>query len=549
MFRKKALLILVLTILFIFPLKVCATNNEYTLTMSTSHKEKYDDNGKKRNLVSVDSFIYYSFIDNGDLKIIRDGDTCKVNVPAYFYAKEGSENLGAINMPAYTLTGTIDESSDKTTIELCSTETINITSHIGDEYDLNKNYVFHVSNIKINMSYNNNKIKGGAVEATCESTYDVSSENDANEVAVEGKELKNFYIKSITISGLDDKKTVTNVASSKENTNKKDVLKTEDNNKSENGSKVPIVVAVIGGVAVLGFAATKLKKPKSITNQGKTFNYDETTDEYVSEDGKTILDVDRIEEVRKQEESNRKFADEQFEKLKNRETFEDIKNKEMAKQNEINNKQLEKELYAEKVANEHGINSDDFSEIRKELENKQEVAVKNAEDRMKIADHLDVAVKTAETIEEGADIAIAIGEATIPGGKAVSAGYKVLKSTASSVAENGLDAAKTTSAIIKGSIDAATTFVDSGIVKATATVGGEVAGDTVEATIQGKNVEEVLEAGVKAAAKGSVKAVVNATGDAIGKGTNEAIGNVVANEYQKHVVDPKMEEKLKKNKK
>ena len=214
-----------------------------------------------------------------------------------------------------------------------------------------------------------------------------------------------------------------------------------------------------------------------------------------------------------------------------------------------NTKEMEREIYIDKIASRNGINSTNEETIRKELENKQKIAEKNAEDRKKIADHIDTVVKTAEVVEEGADIAISVGEAVVPGGKAVSAGYKVLKSTASSIAENGLDAAKTTSAIIKGGLDAATTFADSGIIKATSAIGGEVAGDTVEATIQGKDVTEVIEAGTKAAIKGTAKAVVGATGDAIGKGTNEAVGNVISNEYQKHVVDPKMDKKFKKTKK
>lgn len=490
--------------------------------------------------MGYDVNLYYSFFNKDNVVLNIDGDKASMTLEADKF----THNTKNFETPRIDFIGTYKKDGNKNIINLSGKVNGTIINEFMDHINYTKT---KLDRLDIEIIYYDSKVKDGKVTATASGRADgltLSKSGDSPEIENPVENSPIYTIKEFEISGIGNGGNT--AATVKQNDSKEE--NKEGIKKEENNSTIPIVVVtatvvIIGGIAIKRFYKVKNAK----TGEVKIYEFNPESGEYENED--TILNTSNIEEVNKQAEKDKKWIEEEREKIKNRDTLQDKENQKMQDEIYKNTKEMEREIYIDKIASRNGINSTNEETIRKELENKQKIAEKNAEDRKKIADHIDTVVKTAEVVEEGADIAISVGEAVVPGGKAVSAGYKVLKSTASSIAENGLDAAKTTSAIIKGGLDAATTFADSGIIKATSAIGGEVAGDTVEATIQGKDVTEVIEAGTKAAIKGTAKAVVGATGDAIGKGTKEAVGNVISNEYQKHVVDPKMDKKFKKTKK
>ena len=382
--------------------------------------------------------------------------------------------------------------------------------------------------------------------------------------------MKSIYVSTITISGIGGTsaatpaKTANNTTKNAvvanttvENTATNEVVPavTEETETDENGFPVgPVVgtvatIAIIGGTAVyvtkFGPSTKTVKDP--VTGETKKYHLDKETGQYVSEDGKTILNTEIVDEVAKQAIKDKEFMDREHQKLINRETAFDDLNRQMVKENEQMKKDFEKQQYVEKVAFEHGIRSDEIGDVKKELGQIQEENLKKDEAIKQTAQNWDTAVKTAEVVEEVADIAITVGETAVPGGKTVSAVYKATKSVASSVAKDGFDKGKLANATIKGLADAGTTYMG-GLGKAAVTVGAEVGGDVTEAVIEGKSAGEVWETTKEAAIKGTAKATVNATGDALGDVVGTETANVGTYLYQKHVVDPKLDENLKKGK-
>ena len=215
-------------------------------------------------------------------------------------------------------------------------------------------------------------------------------------------------------------------------------------------------------------------------------------------------------------------------------------------QEELNQKtkEVEREIYIDKVAGHNGITATDEATIREELAKKQEIKVKDQEDRQKILEHMDTTIAVTEGIVEGADTAMAIGEAVVPGGKAVSASYKVLKGVGQVAADSTKNAGDVMEAAITSAADAVNTFTDNKLVKAGRTVASNVAGKVANAAYNDKDLVDAAKDGT---ISGGASAVVNAAGDELGEAlggkAGGAIGNVASSKYQKHVVDPKLEKK------
>ena len=179
--------------------------------------------------------------------------------------------------------------------------------------------------------------------------------------------------------------------------------------------------------------------------------------------------------------------------------------------------------------------------IKKELAKKQQIKEKDAADRKKIVEHIDNTIDVTEKIVEGVDYAMTAGETLVPGGKAVSAGYKVLKGVGEVAADGTKNGGDIIEAVVTSSADAINTFATGKLAKAGTTIGANVSGKAANAIYNGKSVGKAVAEGAKS---GAASAVVGAVGDeagaALGGKAGEAASNVAANAYQKHVVDPKM---------
>ncbi|KAF5046661.1 hypothetical protein DSECCO2_468450 [anaerobic digester metagenome] len=167
----------------------------------------------------------------------------------------------------------------------------------------------------------------------------------------------------------------------------------------------------------------------------------------------------------------------------------------------------------ERIATDLGMSGASEKEVRVELERRLE---RDEEYRQKMHDYAqrrDTAVDILEATVDIADYTMAAGEAVVPGGKTVSATYKGIKNTVSTMAEKGASWGSFTEGVIKGGTEAATTVMDAGIGKAATAFGGTVAGEVAEAVNDGSDLTEALAAG---AVKGTLNAASGAVGDAYG---------------------------------
>ena len=577
----KKILLVTLLLLFLLPAIVFAKET-YTITVNKGRAER--DKGS-RNWVTVDDFLYYSFYDNANASLVKDGKNYTLVLQANKYTSNQGGATGTISVPKITFTGSETSKGDNIVIEMTGKIDGKITSSIKG--DSSKNYVFNVSGLKLTIDYSSKLVKDGKVESDATLVFSYSGTNDVGEAPYEGKDMKSINVSKITISGLGDvKTTATNNTTTKSTTNTTanttknttsnkvvnavattntikeetttNVVKTTtEDTQNEDGFPVGAVVGTIGTIAIIGgsvvainrFGMPKTKTVKdAVTGEEKNYNYDEETGEYVSEDGRTILNTEIMDEVAKQQIKDKEFMDKEHQKLINRQTAEDDLNRKMVEENNQAEREYKREEYIDKVTSRNGIRSTNRDDIKKELKDIQEHNEAKSESYKKQGEIWDAATKTAEVIEEAADIAITVGETAVPGGKVVSATYKVTKSVASTAAKHGMDKGKLAGAAIKGLTDAGTTFIGNGVYKAGTTIAGEVAGDVTEAIIEGKDAGEVWDAAKDASVRGTGKAIVTATGDAAGDIVGNEAANVGSYLYQKHVVDPKMDEAIKKSK-
>jgi hypothetical protein len=251
--------------------------------------------------------------------------------------------------------------------------------------------------------------------------------------------------------------------------------------------------------------------------------------------------------IRKDQEQFRKNVDE--DSKRNEELSNDSK-----KLEEDLRREREERAHREKVeriATNLGMSGASEKEVKEELARRME---RDEEFRQKMHDYAkrhDMAVDALETTVDIADYAMSAGE-SLGGaaGKAVSATYKGIKNTVSTVAEKGLSTGSVIEGVIKGGTEAATTLMDSGIAKAGVTIGGTVAGEVAGAINDGTDIGDAIKDGL---ITGSGNAAIGAVGDAIGEAVEgdgllnkaaETAEKIAETAYGKEIVDP-MLDKLK----
>lgn len=197
----------------------------------------------------------------------------------------------------------------------------------------------------------------------------------------------------------------------------------------------------------------------------------------------------------------------------------------------------------ERVATDLGMSGASEKQVIDELKRRME---RDEEYRQKMHDYVkqrDTAVDILEATVEIADYTMAAGEAVVPGGKAVSATYKGIKNTVSTMAEKGASWGSFTEGAIKGGTEAATTVMKPGIGKAATSFGGTVAGEVAEAVNDGKDLTDAL---VEGTVKGTFNAASGAVGDAYGemlgkdstiKKVAETAGKLGENGFEKNITE------------
>jgi hypothetical protein len=171
----------------------------------------------------------------------------------------------------------------------------------------------------------------------------------------------------------------------------------------------------------------------------------------------------------------------------------------------------------ERVATDLGMSGASEKQVIEELKRRMERDEAYRQKMNDYAQRRDTAVDILEATVEIADYTMAAGEAVVPGGKTVSATYKGIKNTVSTMAEKGASWGSFTEGVIKGGTEAATTVMDAGIGKAATAFGGTVAGEVAEAVNDGGDLTDAL-------VRGTVKGTFNAASGAVGDAYGDAVG-------------------------
>lgn len=171
----------------------------------------------------------------------------------------------------------------------------------------------------------------------------------------------------------------------------------------------------------------------------------------------------------------------------------------------------------ERVATDLGMSGASEKQVIDELKRRMERDEAYRQKMNDYAQRRDTAVDILEATVEIADYTMAAGEAVVPGGKTVSATYKGIKNTVSTMAEKGASWGSFTEGVIKGGTEAATTVMDAGIGKAATAFGGTVAGEVAEAVNDGVDLTDAL-------VRGTVKGTFNAASGAVGDAYGDAVG-------------------------
>ena len=228
------------------------------------------------------------------------------------------------------------------------------------------------------------------------------------------------------------------------------------------------------------------------------------------------------------------------------------RNEELSNESKILEEELRREREerahrekVERVATNLGMSGASEDDVKKELARRMERDEKFRQKMHDYAKRRDMAVDILEKTVEIADYAMSAGE-SLGGaaGKAVSATYKGVKNTVSTVAEKGLSTGSVIEGVIKGVTEAATTVMNSGIAKAGVTIGGTVAGEVASAVNDGNDLGDAIKDGI---IKGSGNAAIGAVGDAIGEAVEgegllnkaaETAEKLVETAYGKEIADP-----------
>ena len=294
--------------------------------------------------------------------------------------------------------------------------------------------------------------------------------------------------------------------------------------------------AAAAGAKAVGKAAVKSVKPKETVSTGKTAaeNIDDSyvvTDpatgaqtlyvkdaegNWVSSDGSSVLDTDKIPDWQKQRASDRAWQDQSNEGLKKPTTFEDID-----RQAALEEEKIARESYVEQVAVKHGVYGEDIDTIYEKVSHDQARAEVNAHDWNEIAEHNDTGLKIAENLKTTADYSVsALGSVSGPMGTVVKDIYAAGTTIGGDVSEavaagkDAFDVAQTAAAAVTKSAVSVIQNHATGVVgKAAADIAGGATSGGIDAFVKGESVGQGI---AKGTASGAINSVVDAGGEMVG---------------------------------
>ena len=234
---------------------------------------------------------------------------------------------------------------------------------------------------------------------------------------------------------------------------------------------------------------------------------------WVSSDGSSVLDADKIADWKKTRAKDRTWQNKSNEGLQNPTKFEDID-----KQEALENEKIKRETYEEKIAIKHGMDTSDMDAVYQKVSSdtaREEVRGQKLQEH---ADHVDTVLKVTENIKTVADYSVsALGAVTGPAGKTIkdiyTAGTTIGGDVAAAVVE-GKDAAQAAAAAVtKSAIGVIQNRVEGLGAKAAANIVGGAASGGVDAYVGGEDVAQGI---VTGAVSGTASTVVDTGAEMVG---------------------------------
>lgn len=237
---------------------------------------------------------------------------------------------------------------------------------------------------------------------------------------------------------------------------------------------------------------------------------------WVSSDGNSVLDTDKLPDWQKQRGSDRAWQNKANEELKKPTKFEDIDRKQV-----LEEEQIHRESYYEKIAIEHGADPSDMDAVYEKVAHDQARAEVDAHDWNKIAEHNDTGLKIAENLKTTADYSVsALGSVTGPMGTVVKDIYAAGTTIGGDVSEavaagkDAFDVAQVAAgAITKSAVSVIQNHATGVVGKAAADIAGGATSGGIDAYVKGESVGQGI---AKGTASGAINSVVDAGGEMVG---------------------------------
>lgn len=295
--------------------------------------------------------------------------------------------------------------------------------------------------------------------------------------------------------------------------------------------------------AAAGFSAAEVPKEETYTLKDAAtgaetlYIKDTATGEWVSSDGSSVLDPDRVSEWQNQRNADRAWQDEANKGVEKPTRFEDI-DAEEARMNE----QISKETYYEKIAIKHGADPSDMDSVYEKVAHDQAMDEVRAQQWTEAAERADTGLKIAENLKTTADYSVsALGAVTGPAGTVVkdiyAAGTTIGGDVSQAVAD-GKDAyeiAQTAAgAVTKTAVAVIQNHATGAGGKAAADIAGGATTGGIDAYVQGKDVGQGIATGT---ASGILSAGVDAGGEMAGALKDTGMADGLKKELASEAID------------
>lgn len=317
----------------------------------------------------------------------------------------------------------------------------------------------------------------------------------------------------------------------------------------DEGSGISPVVAAGGGAAILAIIAVILKgkagKAASVTavkiaktaaenaaaaadmaeetrvvtdsaTGAQTLYIKDASGQWVSSDGSSVLDTDKLPDWQKQRDSDRAWQDKVNEEVEKPTKFEEIDRKQA-----LEEEQIHRESYIEQVATRHGVDASDMDAVYEKVAHDQARAEVDVQKWTEVAEHNDTGLKIAENLKTTADYSVsALGAVTGPAGTVVkdvyAAGTTIMGDVSEAVAagKDAFDVAQAAAgAVTKSAVSVIQNHATGVAGKSAADIVGGAASGGIDAYVKGESVGQGI---AKGTASGAMNAMVDTGGEMVG---------------------------------